>query len=765
MKYLCVLHSALYTYPLPLTTMKRNTKQKTEEIQGIFATERFVFQDGEPGRTIIGTLDDGRCIKGEAKRGELQMGVLYRFDGHWNQHPKYGNQFLFHSFCQPEPTTKEALIGYLATCPHIGTLRAERIVDCYGLTTLDMLKTSPNVVAQNITGLSLQNCKDIQENLLARVQKEGYTIEINKMLNGHGIPKKVFTKLYEDFGTKATEVIRDNPFVLMNYKGVGFLKSDEIYLSLGNDPKSVVRQMHRLHYAMQSEQNGSTLFKKNKLKDALFMDMDDDDLFEQAVKMGLENELFVEYKNNLCLKHYFYSEQKITKFMIGCNERQNRWPNELSCQSTEHCASEHQIAAYKDATYGPVGLLIGAPGTGKTWLVAQIVKTLHASNRLVAVVAPTNKAANRIAETFQSQGVDAGATTIHSLLGAEIDDGMFRFRYDEKNKLPCDFVIVDESSMVDSGLMASLLSALPDDANILFVGDQDQLSPVGRGAPLRDMIEIGLPCGKLSEIRRNAGAIVKACHTIKSETMFDCHVRSISEATDENNLVLLQYDPKNVMATIQKIIAEQLLTITPVNTQVIVATNEKSPVSRVVLNKELRKYFNPNADEAQRISEGDKVICLANGNAKLATEDKTIRVANGDIGFVEQEMKESYYVNIYDKIVVVPKNSDQWGAYDFDLGYAITCHKSQGSEWPIVIIALDPSFAGGMVCDRHWIYTAISRARQRCYILGSESQIRTMIRKSNMWNRKTTLVEQYQDIKWSHLVSCWEREIEYETIK
>ena len=743
--------------------MARNRKTKqTEEIQGVFAGERFVFQEGTPGRTIIGCLDDGRTVKGEAKQNELQSGVLYRFDGNWNQHPKYGRQFLFHSFCQPAPTTREALIGYLATCPHIGTLRAERIVDAFGDDTLNVLKTDPDRVAKDISGLSISMCNEIRESLLTRESQESYTIEINKLLSGHGIPKKVYNKIFEDYGTAAPDVVRKNPYILMDYKGVGFLKSDEIYLRLGNDPKSVDRQMWYAYWLLTTEQQGSTIMLVKEIQQTIYREIGDDDDcgFERAIEKGIEKGIFLLWKKQyLCLYPSHISEHAIADFVNDSDSRPNLWPDSIA-ENEQNKPSDHQKAAFLEATKKPLGLLIGAPGTGKTWLVARIIDAIKATGKTLAVAAPTNKAANRMSETFRDQEIDLKANTIHSLLMAEIEDGAFKFRYNATNKLPCDFVIIDESSMIDSRLMASLLDALTDETNILFVGDPDQLSPVGRGAPLRDMIASGIPCGKLSEIRRNAGSIVVACRDIKGKTMFNCHAKDVDDA--ENNLVLLRYNANDPVATIRDIIdyeSKWESEFRPViDTQVLVATNEKSPVSRKALNEQLRIFFSKNMEikNTKGFIEGDKVICLANGNANLACDRGQVRVANGDIGFVENEMKESYHIEINNQMVVVPKNFDQWGAYDFDFGYAITVHKSQGSQWPVIIIALDSSFAGGMVCDRHWIYTAISRAVRRCYILGNESQIQGMIRKSNMWNRKTMLETVIKEIRWKHINSKWE---------
>lgn len=732
------------------------SNKKTEELTGVFAGERYVFQDGTPNRTIIGSLQDGITIKGEASYQSLRVGCEYRFDGQWKTHPKYGKQFVFYSFCQPTPTTRESLIRYISTCPGIGSVRAGLIVDEFGNDSLETLKRHPENVAQKISGLTQDMCQNIAEDLIRREHHENYTIEINTLLGGHGFPKRIYSQIYNDFGTKAAEVIRLNPFILMNYPGVGFLKADALYLQLGLDPRDLMRQVHYIEFLMTSDSTGSTKIEIKKLRSALEEFIGSEANFDEALEQGIDIGLFVRRGDFASLFHWADNEEKIADYVhISGTDSINRWPEKLVASGGNE-PSNHQLEEYKSATKGKLGIIAGSPGTGKTWLVARIIESIKKTDHTLAVAAPTGKARGRITESLAAQGVNETAATIHSLLQAEIvAGGGFTFRYNESNRLPFDFVIVDESSMIDNHLLACLLNALRPEAHLLLVGDPDQLSPVGRGAPLRDLIVAGVPCGKLHEIRRNAGAIVHACASIREEKMFDCHTTDPNDL--EKNLVLVKVSQETdpVMKTIREIVERENVTSNDV--QVVVATNEKSPVSRKILNKHLCEFFNPcDRDEKRRFEIYDKVICLANGNAETANNQGQIRVANGDVGFIENDFKECYHVDINDNIAVVPKHGDTWSAYNFDFGYSITVHKSQGSEWPVVIIILDASFAAGMICDRHWIYTAISRARNRCYILGSESQVKAMIKKSKMWERETTLVERIREMKWSNLSKQWE---------
>jgi len=215
--------------------------------------------------------------------------------------------------------------------------------------------------------------------------------------------------------------------------------------------------------------------------------------------------------------------------------------------------SEHQLQAYRLAIQAAVGLLVGSPGTGKTWLVGRIIDTIQRSGGSYAVCAPTGKAALRVMESLKAQGITVMATTIHKLLCPQVGRDGWEFTFGVDCKLPYDFIIVDESSMIDIGLLKSLLDAVKDEANVLFVGDHEQLPPVGKGAPLRDMIQSGVPCGKLTEIRRNAGEIVKACAAIRDKMPLTPMPRHFEA---EENLIFCRQTPlqENTFITIKSII-------------------------------------------------------------------------------------------------------------------------------------------------------------------------------------------------------------------
>ena len=392
--------------------------------------------------------------------------------------------------------------------------------------------------------------------------------------------------------------------------------------------------------------------------------------------------------------------------------------------------------------------------THNTWTGANLIKALGKTIGLgnVAVAAPTGKAAVRISEVMHEHGLEITAKTWHSLLGVgEVDkvSGRFGFKHNEKNPLQYKVIIGDESSMLDTDLMASVIKARAVGTQILFLGDVNQLPPVGHGAPLRDMISAGLPYGELTEIQRNSGGIVEACAAMRD-----------GEAWGEGDNLKIDSRPDQVESIVDQLHQAAANGYDPVwNCQVVVAVNEKSPLSRKAVNSILQEEFNENEKiKGSPFRPGDKIVCLKNGFFPLheetgdsdeidMDEDGRAYVANGELAKVE-EVEEKFFVaslNSPDRVIKIPRGKSGGGdnstGCSWDLGYALSVHKSQGSEWPIVIVALDEYPGARRICDRSWIYTAISRAKDSCVLVGKKSTADSMCRRQNILNRKTFLRE------------------------
>jgi exodeoxyribonuclease V alpha subunit len=430
----------------------------------------------------------------------------------------------------------------------------------------------------------------------------------------------------------------------------------------------------------------------------------------------------------------------------------------------------------------------------ETHTLAYLLKEVVAEHgrSAVSVIAPTGKAAVRASQALRAAGVDLPATTVHSALMAcgaigipdedelsdEIDDYDGSGGYIESK-----FIVVDETSMINTSLMALLLSAISTGTNVLFVGDPHQLPPVGHGSPLRDLIAAGLPYGELTQVRRNAGQIVHACLRIKCGEEFESNeVFDLTAKPPRNLRVVNAKDEADQIETLE-IVLRAVKQFHPIwGTQVIIARNKGGLITRKELNEKLQAILNPDGARAGKnpFRVGDKIICLKNSRQQVVTlrtggsefnplhydqlqhqpnawdkpEPKQVYVANGEIGRVIAVSEKLMIARFSesDDIVKIPvggstsreessesESDDSGRGCNFDLAYAVTCHKLQGSSAPFVIVVADQ--AAGGIATREWWYTAISRASQMCMIIGQQSVVRKQCLRVSTSRRKTFLAE------------------------
>jgi exodeoxyribonuclease V alpha subunit len=427
------------------------------------------------------------------------------------------------------------------------------------------------------------------------------------------------------------------------------------------------------------------------------------------------------------------------------------------------------------ALTAPIAIFTGGPGTGKTYSAARLIDLLQKihGTGVVAVCAPTGKAAVRITEAMQNYGIDLRARTIHSLLGvaSRSEGDGWGFQHDENNPLPFRFVVVDEASMIDVDLFAALCRACGPSTHLLLVGDTGQLPPVGHGAPLRDLIAAGVPCGELTEVRRNSGQIVKACHQIRQGHMFEASRELRPELGDNLKFLPASSSSAALDRIVQAIraIARKRLADPVWECQVIVAVNDRSELSRKAVNQRLQHELNPAGQQADGnpFRCGDKIVCLKNGFYPVLQDappsfnegamEGRVFVANGEQGCVKHVETTLTVVQLSapSRLVKVPRGGQQTdnnggdteesaAGCQWDLAYGISCHKSQGSEWKVVLVALDEYAGARMVCSRSWIYTAMSRAKLACLLVGKEQTAYGMIQRDAIQRRKTFLKELIQ---------------------
>lgn len=790
---------------------------KLEEITAQFLGERSNCRWGDTFvgqiRLANGSAVDGQRLaglKGDSPEGELVSGIEYRFYGKWSEYhnKRTGSvekQFQFQTFTQSEPHEREGIIAYLVQAGQgrgIGPARAAQIFDKWGSECVAKLREAPEEVAGKIRGLSAEDAQEASTWLKARQKLEACTISVTSLLAGRGFRKTTPRWAINNFGNLAADIVRRDPFKLIQAPGVGFKRCDALWSHLGLPANRLRRQAMCAWYSVSEDRDGSTWVPMDLAKEGVKKliggaQVKPDKAIEMCLRLGnvspgrkgalslirsdMEGTTIQAEGGRkwVAVAGKALAEERLAELIVqGMAERAAAWPAAESLTGISgKDITDHQRAEYAKATSGgALAILGGGPGCGKTFTAAAVIKQLIQQVGIanIAVGAPTGKAAVRITEAMQAAGLQLRARTWHSILGiGEVDPetGDLGFAHNENSPLRFKVLVGDESSMVDVPLFCSVMRARPKGCLFLIVGDVNQLPPIGHGAPLRDMIAAGLPYGELTEIKRASGGIVETCAAIRQSKPWSAGGNLImaDDPTPAGQLRLM-------MDAIRSAESEGLDPIWDV--QPVVAVNAKSPLSRKAVNELLQRELNPNAGDRPRgspFSVGDKVVCLKNGyynacainlrdedHAEVVENDRgEVFVANGELGEVLQVGEKSMMVKVRspERIISIPrgKPSDQDSQGEggdgvdsdkpsstgcsWDLGFALSVHKGQGSEWPWVIVLIDEYPGARMICTREWNYTAISRAKLRCVLIGKKSVIDAGCRKVAIGKRKTFLRE------------------------
>lgn len=780
---------------------------RNEEITAIFRSERFRFSNAD-GDVCIGdaTLVDGDklngmvAIKGPWDVDELRQSQTYRFYGHWSSYKNTRTgieekQFHFSTFTQAEPHGREGVISYLRYAGDgngIGAARATKLWELFGSDAVRTLREDPERVASQIKGLDVDQAKAAAEWLKKEQSVEAATIELTDILAGRGFPRQTARKAIKEWGNKAATIVRRNPYSLMNFRGCGFKRCDNLWLELGLPPNRLRRQALCAWYAIASDTEGHTWYPVDYAICKLTGLVGSTDLRPAAaLKMAKRiGRLSLDHNGALAFLRSdstsgvivseggsvwtaegrkAWCENILAEKIVEAEGELVQWPDVATVEDI----TEHQREQLKLATAGPIGILGGSPGTGKTYTAARLIAVLAEQFGIdqIAAGAPTGKAAIRITELMNGYGLSLRARTWHSLLGigqSAGDSGNWGFQHSESNPFRYRVLISDESSMLDTSLMSSILRARAVGTLLLLIGDVNQLLPVGHGAPLRDMIAAGLPYGELREIKRNSGGIVESCAAIRDNKRWSAgdNLHVVELSNPEQQL-------KSLVATIRTATEQGLDPIWDVQT--VVAVNAKSLLSRKAVNELLQKELNP--DSASRtkgcsFAIRDKIVNSKNAFFRLVDEHATdteaeeserneqgeVFCANGELAEVLQ-VEEKFFVarlKAPPRVIRIPRgraaaveengqadseNATPSTGCSWDLGYALSVHKAQGAEFPWTIVMLDEYPGARMVCTREWIYTALSRAKSRCIVIGKKSVAESMCRKVGIDKRKTFLRE------------------------
>lgn len=770
-------------------------KQRWPNASGDALIGEAIVED-EAGRVI--TI---KCTEDEDQQPELYQ--TYRFYGSWSNYTNKRTgqiepQFQAQTFVKVQPHSRAGIITYLGKTPNIGPIFASRLYEKFSGKAVKILREQPEVAAASVDRLSEDAAKEASAWLEREKALEDCTIDLIDLLDGRGFPKTVYKQAIKKWGNTAADKIREKPYRLaVNFRGCGFKRADALYLDLGYPPAALIRQGLCAWYAISSQSEGHTWYYGEVARKALKGAIAGAEVQpERAIEFSLRGRILSatltdgmngppHWDGNqvwLADARKARNERRLARYIAEAMLDTIRWPDisQLAPALRDEEGGCHQYDTLKSCITAPLTILGGSPGTGKTYTAAQLIRILisHFGAHQIGVAAPTGKAAVRLSEALNTYKLPLRAKTLHSLLGVLSSDGGWKFNYNAGNPLPFKVLVVDESSMLDTDLAASFFAARAPGTLILLIGDTNQLPPVGHGAPLRDMIAAGIPYGELRKIRRNSGAIVEACAEIRDGRSFKTG----------GNLIGVSPKSTEITERMLDVIAQSGVKDPVWDCQVLCAVNEKSKLARKELNKILQNNLNPNPsikDQPFRI--GDKVVNTKNGwfpkaeewlkkkaiagddiywetneneqDQVVTNEDGRIYVANGELGKVVEVQPKFFIATLASpfRAVIVPRGGEGAGVTEkenaegdleeestgtgcnWDLGYALSTHKAQGSEWPVVIVMIDESPAAARICTREHIYTSISRAKETCYLIGPEAVAQGFVRKTALDKRKTFL--------------------------
>ena len=715
----------------------------------------IIYRSEDTGFTVLELTDEtGEDMTAIGEMPLAGVGERVELTGQWTEHKTYGRQFRAETCKTLAPATLTALKNYLASglIKGVGESTAQAIVQTFGMETLDVLEKEPARLVE-VPGIGQIRAQTIGASYGAQLGLRDIMLGLQK----YGVTIGQAMKLYKIYGELCLAKIEENPYRLIDdVEGIGFKTADAIARNGGVEPDAPYRLRAGLKYTLQwARQEGHTYLPREKLVEvaAGLLQADIAPVERTLTELLLEGQLIQEQlpgEDGIFLPGMFRTEQDCALRLLRL-QGQSALDNPFFRPKAQIARLEQQL----DITLAPAqrqavelalkaGALVitGGPGTGKTTILRFVITLLEEMGTEYALCAPTGRAAKRMGE---ATGRDA--STIHRLLEYSYGEG--GFGRNAENTLLADVVIVDEMSMVDVPLMAALLRALAPGTRLIMVGDSDQLPSVGPGNVLRDMVDSGqIPVVRLTEIFRQSGrsAIVTNAHRINEGQM------PILEGLED-----FGFEPMEEQETvIRRLIAlnsgkaAKLGAQEPLQDIQVLAPMKKGPLGVYNLNKRLQEALNPPAHKKKErkygdvvFREGDKVMQIKNDYRLAWTRSLPHQppemgegVYNGDLGTIMS-------IDLYDQTLEVLFDDGRSAVYSFsmleelELAYCISIHKSQGSEFPIVLLPL----LGGppMLLNRNLLYTAVTRARHMVYILGRQSCIQQMVRNNQVKRRYSGL--------------------------
>lgn len=713
-----------------------------EEKQGTIA--EIIFHNSENGYTVAIFETETDAFTAVGNLPAVTAGRSYILQGEFTTHPVYGEQFSIKSFEEVMPSTEDGIREFLASeaMKGIGRKTAAAIVSVFGTDTLRVIEEEPHRLT-DVPGIG----KKTAERISLAFGKHREFASIVLYLQQFGINAEYAMKLYRVYGSGTIEAVKENPYRLVeDIFGVGFKKADKIADRMGVARDDEFRIKSGVKFTLSYfAGEGNTFLPQDMLceKAGQLLDLPIELIGEQLIDMAFEGDIYIEKldgRNAVFLAAYYLAEQNVCKCLSAINDAQLK-PVAGGIDSlisrTENATgiylSENQKHAVKTSLQMGVSIITGGPGTGKTTIINTIINILEESGLKTAIAAPTGRAAKRITETSGHY-----ASTIHRLLEYYFSESenMMRFGKTKEDPLDYDAVIVDEASMIDLILMNGLVSAIRPGTRLVIVGDADQLPSVGAGNVLRDMISSEyIYSTKLTEIFRQAkeSMIVVNAHRINHGEYPDCNAKG------KDFFLLRRSAEKEMLETIKTLCLKRLpdyySDISPTADIQVLTPVRKGLLGSINLNRELQDVLNPPCAELEEkqfgdriFREGDKVMQIKNNyqmtwkNLEDFTEGEG--VFNGDVGVIHRVDREFNEVTVvYDEVRYVTYNFNQLD--ELELAYAITVHKSQGSEFPIVIMPV--SWFPPVLATRNLLYTGVTRGKRAVVLVGSENKLDAMV--------------------------------------
>ncbi|MFO7951286.1 MAG: ATP-dependent RecD-like DNA helicase [Bacillota bacterium] len=720
-----------------------------ERIEGTLEKIRFYSEDSA---YLVGSLRcrDGKSLTIVGHFPPMQEGESLLINGEWQTHPRYGKQFSVEQWERLLPATEKGLKKYLASglIKGIGPVTAERIVDHFGLDTLEVMEDQPGRL-QEVEGIGARKAAEILKSY--RQYKDVQNVLV--FLQGYGVSVSQAMRLYRRYGSQTIDEIKGNPYRMAeDVFGIGFKTADKIARRLGMPENAPERVQAAITYTLsRAAEQGHVFLPRELLFDRIkeLLDVSTDNLDHGYLEEQLQ--ILVNQRKLYCetlegtgeavyYAPFYQAEKGAARLLLQLSSRAHPYSPlevEQALATVKHdnpYLTDEQLQVLSEALHYGVLIVTGGPGTGKTTTIKALLSTYNLIKQKVLLAAPTGRAAKRVTEATGQE-----ASTIHRLLEYSYSEGEgFRFQRNEDNPIDAQVVIIDEASMVDLMLMNNLLKALPSGCRLIMVGDVDQLPAVGAGNVLRDLISSkAIRCFRLGYIFRQAreSLIVVNAHRVNQGEMPYLNVKN------KDFFFINEGDPEQAAELVVQLCRERLPNYGPFDPLMdlqVLTPMRKTAAGVERLNSMLQQSLNPySRDKVEAFSKGtafrlgDKVMQIRNNYQK--------EVFNGDIGLITAIDKEEAELVVTFRDVLQPRPV----VYDFTeldelvLSYAVSVHKSQGSEYPVIVMPVLTQHY--ILLQRNLLYTGITRARKLAVLVGSKKALAIAVRNNKAEERFTFL--------------------------